>query len=84
MFHNTTGDIGLGTSGSGDTLSGVIGGLCARGADALQATGWGVYLHARAGEVLARKVAPLGFLARELLDEIPPLLERTARKRRHS
>ena len=51
-------------------------GLCARGADALQGAVWGVHLHARAGEVLARQMGPLGFLARELLAEIPPLLAR--------
>lgn len=66
--------IGLATSGSGDTLGGVIAGLLARGATAPQAAVWGVYLHARAGEVLAERVGKLGFLARELLAEIPPLL----------
>lgn len=78
-FHNTAGNLGLGTSGSGDTLSGVIAGLCARGADPLQAAAWGVFLHARAGERLARRVGPLGFLARELLAEVPPLLARLTR-----
>ena len=73
-YRNTAGNLGLGTSGSGDTLSGVIAGLCARGAPPLQAATWGVYLHARAGDVLARRIGPLGFLARELLSEIPPLL----------
>jgi hypothetical protein len=29
--------------------------------------------------VLARKLGPLGFLARELLTEIPPLLAKLAR-----
>ena len=32
-FENRAGKLGLGTSGSGDTLSGVIAGLCARGAE---------------------------------------------------
>ncbi len=77
-FHNVAGNAGLGTSGSGDTLSGVIAGLCARGADALQAAVWGVYLHAKAGDVLARRLGSLGFLARELLSEIPPLLRKIA------
>ncbi|HMJ15740.1 MAG TPA: NAD(P)H-hydrate dehydratase [Polyangiaceae bacterium] len=76
VFHNTAGNVGLGTSGSGDTLAGVIAGLCARGAEPLQAAVWGIYLHAKAGEILARKIAPLGFLARELLTEIPPLLSK--------
>ncbi len=75
-FHNTAGNSGLGTSGSGDALSGVIAGLCARGADPLRAAIWGVYLHARAGDALARRVGHHGYLARELLPEIPPLLDR--------
>jgi hydroxyethylthiazole kinase-like uncharacterized protein yjeF len=79
VWLNTAGNLGLGTSGSGDTLSGVIAGLCARGATPEQAAVWGVYLHARAGDVLAREIGPLGFLARELLDRIPPLLARLSR-----
>ncbi|MEA2746992.1 MAG: hypothetical protein QOI41_1135 [Myxococcales bacterium] len=84
LFHDTAGNLGLGTSGSGDTLSGVIAGLCARGADAMQATAWGVHVHAKAGEALARKLGPLGFLARELLGEIPPLLAKLTRGAREN
>lgn len=75
-FHNTAGNSGLGTSGSGDALSGVVAGLCARGADPLRAAVWAVYLHARAGDVLARRIGHHGYLARELLPEIPALLDR--------
>jgi len=78
-YHNVAGNIGLGTSGSGDTLSGAIAGPCARGAHALQAAVWGAYLHAKAGDVLARRMGPLGFLAREPLTEIPLLLRNMAR-----
>jgi len=74
LYLNRYGNIGLATSGSGDTLAGIIAGLAARGADPVQATVWGVYLHARAGDVLAKRVGPLGFLARELLAEIPALM----------
>lgn len=74
VYVNRRGSIGLATSGSGDTLAGIIAGLAARGADPVQATVWGVFLHARAGEVLAKRIGPLGFLARELLAEIPALL----------
>lgn len=76
---NTRGNKGLGTSGSGDVLAGIIGGLAARGADAFQAAAWGVYAHARAGEVLARQIAPLGFIARELLPVIPKVLHQLDR-----
>jgi ADP-dependent NAD(P)H-hydrate dehydratase len=81
-YENTAGNPGLGTSGSGDVLAGVIAGLCARGAEPLQAAVWGVHLHARAGELLARRIGPLGFLARELADEVPPLLVRLGRRTR--
>lgn len=67
---------GLGVSGSGDVLAGIVGGLLSRGADPLAALLWGVWLHGEAGAALARKVAPIGFLAREIADEIPALLPR--------
>jgi hydroxyethylthiazole kinase-like uncharacterized protein yjeF len=68
------GNVGLATSGSGDVLAGVISGLAARGAGPFEAACWGVYLHAEAGDRLAERVGPLGFLAREILDEIPRLM----------
>lgn len=75
VFHNVAGNSGLATAGSGDCLAGVIAGLAARGADEVQAAVWGVYLHARAGDNLRRKHGRLGYLARELGAEIPPLLD---------
>lgn len=68
------GNVGLATSGSGDTLAGIVAGLLARGATPLAATLWGVFLHGQAGERLAQRKGPLGFLARELLAEIPAIL----------
>ncbi len=65
---------GLGVSGSGDVLAGIVGGLLSRGADPLAALLWGVWLHGEAGEALAKKVGPIGFLAREIAGEIPALL----------
>lgn len=69
-----TGHSGLATSGSGDVLSGVVGGLLARGATPSQAACWGKYVHASAGERLAARVGRLGFLAREILPELPAVL----------
>lgn len=65
---------GLGVSGSGDALAGIVGGLAARGADPLTALLWGVLLHGEAGEALAARVGPVGFLAREIAEEIPALM----------
>ena len=67
---------GLGVSGSGDVLAGIVGGLLARGASPLSALLWGVWLHGEAGASLAAKVGPIGFLAREIAGEIPALLPR--------
>jgi len=73
-FLNRTGNVGLATSGSGDTLAGIVAGLAARGADPLHACVWGVYLHGRAGDCLAQRMGRLGFLARELLAEVPVIM----------
>ena len=78
MWQHESGNVGLAISGSGDVLAGIIAGLAARGATLEQATCWGVALHALAGERLAARMGLLGYLARELPDEIPSLLEQAA------
>jgi ADP-dependent NAD(P)H-hydrate dehydratase len=50
----------------------------ARGAPTEQAAVWGVALHARAGERLARSFGPLGYLAREIAAEVPSLMMQLA------
>jgi hydroxyethylthiazole kinase-like uncharacterized protein yjeF len=70
----TQGGVGLATSGSGDTLAGIIVGLLARGATPLQAALWAVHLHGMAGNRLAETHGSVGFLARELLAEIPRVM----------
>jgi hydroxyethylthiazole kinase-like uncharacterized protein yjeF len=77
-WQHEGGNVGLATSGSGDVLAGLVAGLAARGAELAQATCWGVALHALAGVRLAARLGTLGYLARELADEIPALLEQAA------
>ena len=67
---------GLGVSGSGDVLAGIVGGLLARDAAPLSALLWGVWLHGEAGRRSARSIGPTGFLAREIPAAIPALLPR--------
>lgn len=74
LFCYSGGSVGLATSGSGDTLAGIVAGLAARGASPLCAAMWGVFLHGAAGEVLAKRIGRVGYLARELLDEIPTVM----------
>ncbi|PPT51567.1 NAD(P)H-hydrate dehydratase [Xanthomonas arboricola] len=79
VWMHRGGASGLGTSGSGDVLAGLIAGFAARGCDALTAALWGVFVHAAAGRQLARRIGPVGFLARELGLEVPGILDRLAR-----
>ncbi len=74
QWTDEAGGIGLGTSGSGDVLAGVVGGLLARSCSPAQAAVWAQYVHAAAGDRLAARVGRTGFLARELLDELVPVL----------
>lgn len=69
-WREESGHAGLGTSGSGDVLAGVVAGLLGRGADAAQAACWGAYVHAVSGQRLIPRHGRTGFLARELVDEV--------------
>jgi NAD(P)H-hydrate epimerase len=52
-FHiNTTGNPGLSTGGTGDTLSGIVGALLAHGLPALDAARLGVWLHGHAADLV--------------------------------
>ena len=74
VWHDSTGDVGLGVSGSGDCAAGVVAGLLARGASPEQAAVWGAHLHGSAGDRLATRLGRVGYLAREVADEIPLVL----------
>ena len=68
------GGVGLATGGSGDVLTGLIAGLCARGLPAWEAVCWGVWLHGEAGRRLSERMGSMGFLARDLPGEVPALM----------
>jgi hydroxyethylthiazole kinase-like uncharacterized protein yjeF len=73
-WRDGTGNAGLGTSGSGDVLAGVAVGLLARGATPDQAAVYAVHLHGQAGDSMSATVGRLGYLAGELLDQVPRIL----------
>jgi NAD(P)H-hydrate epimerase len=52
FFINTTGNPGLSTGGSGDTLSGILGALLAQGLSPLDAARLGVWLHGHAADLV--------------------------------
>lgn len=61
----------LASGGTGDVLSGIIGGLIAQGSDPFSAAVTGVYIHAAAGRRIAQRLGDSGLLAGDLLPEIP-------------
>ncbi|MEH0827137.1 MULTISPECIES: NAD(P)H-hydrate dehydratase [unclassified Micromonospora] len=70
-WREESGDAGLGTSGSGDVRAGLLAGLLSRGAGPAQAACWAAFAHAVSGQRLVPRYGRIGFLARELLGEIP-------------
>jgi hydroxyethylthiazole kinase-like uncharacterized protein yjeF len=55
ILVNTTGNPGMATAGSGDVLSGMIGGLLAQGYSSREAASLGVYLHGSSGNLLTQQ-----------------------------
>ena len=74
MAINPTGNGGMATGGMGDVLAGLIGGFLAQGLSPWQACCLGVFSHGLAGDRLAEETSA-GFLASELADQIPFVLE---------
>ena len=68
---NPTGGPGLATAGSGDVLSGLIGGLLAQGLDPLEAAVAGVHLHGRAGDLVEAELGQMSVTASSLLEAFP-------------
>ena len=72
---NLTGSPVLATAGTGDVLTGTIGGLLARGLDPMDAAACGAYLHGLAG-VLAGLETGEGTLAGDVVDHLPDAVAR--------
>ena len=77
VWENTTGNSGMATGGSGDVLSGMIGGLLAqshRMLSPLDGARLGVYLHGACGDLAARRLSEYSVMAADLLDAIPEVM----------
>ncbi len=71
---NPTGNPGMASGGMGDVLTGIIAGLITQGVGPQRAAVMGVYLHGAAADALAVDEGPVGYLASDLLDQIPAQL----------
>ena len=69
---------GLATGGTGDVLSGVIGGLLAQGLKPGPAARLGVFLHGTAGDLIRERLGDAGLLASDLPDAVPLVRKRLA------
>lgn len=72
---NRSGDDSLSTAGSGDILSGLIGGLIATGMKAPDAARVGVFLHGEAGEAAGQTVGSRSALAGDILSALPAVFK---------
>jgi NAD(P)H-hydrate epimerase len=66
---------GLSSAGTGDVLSGAIGGLLAQGLPPLYASCLGVYVHGEASEKVREREGNTGMIASDLLPCLPLVLE---------
>jgi NAD(P)H-hydrate epimerase len=73
---------GLASAGTGDVLAGVIAGLLAQGLSLFDAAVSGVYLHARAGDVVRDRLGDAGMIASDLLPELPLAIKHLKERRK--
>jgi NAD(P)H-hydrate epimerase len=72
---NLSGNAGMASGGMGDVLTGMIAGFISQGYDVALATKLAVFLHGMSGDVLAAERGPVGFIADDLIGEIPRLIK---------
>jgi ADP-dependent NAD(P)H-hydrate dehydratase len=75
-YVNTTGNPGMATGGMGDVLTGLIAALLGQGLSAFDAACLGVHVHGLAGDLCAKNIGPIGFLARDVAETLPAALAR--------
>lgn len=68
---NLSGNPGMASAGTGDVLSGLLGGLLAQGYPAAAAARIAVHLHGLAGDMAARRLCQTALTATDLLDDLP-------------
>ena len=75
-YINITGNSGMAAGGSGDVLSGILGGLLAQQTVCREAAELGVYIHGMAGDLAAEVKTEYGVMASDILNAIPEAISR--------
>lgn len=73
-FLNANGNSGMATAGSGDVLSGIIGGLLGLGIPSERAAVLGPWIHGLAGDKAAARMGEYSMMASDIIDELPKIL----------
>ena len=71
----TCGNDGMATAGSGDVLTGIIGGFLAQGLKTIDAAQLGVFVHGVAGDVASVELGKRGMTATDILNYLPNALQ---------
>jgi NAD(P)H-hydrate epimerase len=71
LYHNSSGNPGMATGGTGDVLTGLIAALLAHGLDAFAAAQLGTHLHGLAGDLACADLGEACLIASDLLDYLP-------------
>ncbi len=80
-FVNETGNAGMATGGMGDVLTGLIAALLGQQLGPFDAACLAVHVHGLAAYRCAERIAPVGYLAREVADALPAALNEVSRPR---
>jgi len=75
VFINPTGNPGMASGGTGDVLTGMIGGFICQGFDILPSLQMAVYLHGLAGDEMARELGEKSLIATDIIERIPVLVQ---------
>ncbi len=75
IYVNSTGNPGMSTPGMGDALSGIVGAMLGQHMRPLDALALGVFLHGYAADRVAARMGRIGYIAGDLIDELPAALE---------
>ncbi len=78
VWINPTGNPGMATGGTGDVLTGLLGGLLAQGYEALAAAQLAVFVHGLAGDRAAAEIGERGLRAGDLVGALPGALRALA------
>lgn len=76
VYINPTGNAGMATAGSGDSLTGIIASLIGQGAEAFRAAVAGVFIHGLAGDIAAGQKGQHGLTAMDIVECIPAAMKK--------